>query len=255
MHPPVPLRTICIAAELWDMDVPSTRIGEMLGGLSRSTITGMARRRRDLFRPKQPGIQRGTSFWTKGRIADAVRLWSEGQTAHQLAAHFGRDLTVIYAMITRNREQFPRKEAGPKVGTKHTKPRKAKEPKVAKAPRERKDRPAPKVRAPKPVAQPKPVPVAVIAPVLPPKADSWKPLPDTNPAGLMRLCGCRWPVECEDDRFVKAATYFCNEPRTWKTSKYGKAKLSSYCATHDAMSVGVGTLSERAAEGALVGAA
>lgn len=157
-------------------------------------------------------------------VAQASELWAKGLTATAVAQAVGLSRNAICGLAHKHRDLFPHKTT-----------------------RVQKQATAPQITPP--AAKAKAFePVRTSAPVPPPRRDAWHPLPDTTPVAMMRVCGCRWPVESEDDRFVRAATYFCNEPRQMKPDRFGKLKQSNYCATHAAMSVGAGTPSERASD-------
>jgi hypothetical protein len=242
-------KLVAVSAELWSMGETVDGIVATIG-IARGTLVDIARRRRDLFPGRKSGRQKGQGFWTEAKIAKAVEIWNAGGRGEDISDRLAVGLSSVRAVISRNRDRFSRrKDMLAQTGMMHpprAKTVKAKKPKAG--PRAAKPK-----QAPKAPATPKPAPVAApigeAAPV--PKAMAFHPLPGTSPASLMRVCGCRWPVECEDDRFVKAATYFCNEPRMVKADRYGRQKQSSYCATHDALSVGAGTISERQAPGFL----
>ena len=155
-------------------------------------------------------------------VSAAAELWAKGLSAEAIGAQVGKTKNAICSIARKRRALFPERVSRTD--------RRTIAPKIVKTP----------VKPVEPVRR-------TSTPVPPPKADAWLPLPATTPVGLMRVCGCRWPVESEDDRFVRASTYFCDAPRHMKPDRFGKLKQSSYCATHDAMSVGSGTPSERSA--------
>lgn len=51
--------------------------------------------------------------WTAAELTEAERLWNLGESHKAIARAMGRTPTATSAMFIRNRERFPRRNAGP----------------------------------------------------------------------------------------------------------------------------------------------
>lgn len=164
--------------------------------------------------------------WDAEQVARLTELWDLGWSASMIASEMGATRNSIIGKA--HRLNLPQREWGTnpkgfylrtaKPGKPAPKPKKYADPK-AKA--------AKAVRKPKP---PKPVPVEFTA-------AAWEPLAWATPTTLEHVTGCRWPAS---DPFapVGSVDLFCN-------CKQLDGK--SYCAEHQARSVGNGTVSEQTA--------
>lgn len=231
------LKLVAASSELWSMGETVDDIAATLG-IARGTLGDIARRRRDLFPGRKPGMRKGHGFWSEDKIAKAVEIWDAGGRGEDIRDRLAVGLSSVRAMISRNRDRFSRrKDLLAQTGMKHpprAKTVKAKKPKPA--PPAVKPQPAPKIAVvTKPSAEP------LIVRDRTPKAASFRPLPGVEPMPVLSAMianRCSWPIHLTDDPFTNAATFFCGEQRL---------AGGPYCAGHHRLAHSSGTPSERSA--------
>lgn len=159
--------------------------------------------------------------WNDEQVETLTQLWMAGITCAKIAEQIdGATRNAVIGKVSRL--GLPPRRSGGQPGQGggnfNRKPRKPRKPKAK-----------PKAKLARIfVPKPKPIPVHFTA-------DTWEPLPGSNPATLEHLTGCKWPVS---DPFapVGSVDLFCN-----------CAADGPYCAEHRARSVGKGTDGERSA--------
>lgn len=159
-------------------------------------------------------MAKGTPRWTPEKDSELRRLWDEeGLSSGDIAFVMG---TTRNAIIGRANRLELQKRGSTRVQPR-IKPRKQRERSVSFKPRHK---------------QFQLLPVSLPGDTRFMRGDAWSPLPGTSPVPLIDLEPgmCKWPVS--EDR----PHLFC-----------GAAAHGPYCEYHHALSVGVGTLSEREA--------
>lgn len=144
--------------------------------------------------------------WTEEEIAEATRLWREGNTAVVVAAAVGKTKGAVIGLMHRRKVvQGTKPDKDPRGGSKPG-PRRQRSTKVA-------------ARPPKP---PKPV-----APDAPEEASNVTPLKPTEPPpeGVTILELRHWHCRYPKGEALEPAVYYCGQPKL-----AGRSYCSGHCA-------------------------